>query len=351
MTAIPSEPEIICERRGAAGFVLLNRPKALNALTPGMVRELARALDAWEHDAAIRTVVVTGAGDRAFCAGGDIRLLHDWGRQGHFERCRAFWAEEYVLNARIRAYSKPYVSFVDGIVMGGGVGVSLHGSHRIAGPKYLFAMPEVGIGFFPDVGASHALPRLPGATGAWLAVSGDRIRQADALALGLATHAMPSEAIPEAVSALVAGEEIDVVAASLAVDPGPAAMDRHRGLIDRVFSAPTMEEIVARLSEAAAAGDGFAATLSATLATKSPTSMKVALEQMRRGRNMSFTEAMRMEYRIVSRIGCSHDFFEGVRAVIVDKDQSPRWRPPRLEDVTAGMVEAHFAPLPDELLL
>ncbi len=209
MSELPPESELIRERRGRIGLVTLNRPKALNALTPGMVRGLAEALDAWERDDAVAAVVVTGAPGKAFCAGGDIRLLYDWGKAGRFAEARAFWREEYLLNARIKAYSKPYVAFIDGIVMGGGVGVSLHGSHRVASEHYLFAMPEVGIGFFPDVGATHALPRLPGRTGTWLAVSGDRVKQADALALGLATHTMASADMPGAIAALAAGDPLD----------------------------------------------------------------------------------------------------------------------------------------------
>ena len=182
MTDAAAEPEVLCERRGAAGMIVLNRPRALNAVTHGMVRAIASALDAWEKDPAVTRVVVTGAGDRAFCAGGDIRQLYELGRSGRHAETLAFWREEYILNARIKRYSKHYVAIVDGIVMGGGVGLSLHGSHRIAGDRYLFAMPEVGIGFFPDVGATYALPRLPGQAGLWLGLTGARIRRADAVA-------------------------------------------------------------------------------------------------------------------------------------------------------------------------
>ncbi len=345
-----TEAEILCERRGAVGHVTLNRPRALNALTPGMVRSLAAALDAWEHDPAIRAVVVTGAGDRAFCAGGDIRLLYDWGKEGRFAEALAFWREEYILNMRIKSYPKPYISFIDGIVMGGGVGVSLHGSHRVAGERYDFAMPEVGIGFFPDVGATHALPRLPGRTGAWLAVSGDRVKQADALALGLATHAMPGAAMPGAVEALAAGEEVGAVMERFGAAPqDEAPVLAHRAAIDQVFGASSMEDIVARAGAGAAAGDPFCVRMAASLATKSPTSMKIALEQMRVGGKLSFTGAMRLEYRIVSRLGRSADFFEGVRAVIVDKDQAPRWAPATLAEVSAEAVADHFQPVPDDL--
>jgi enoyl-CoA hydratase len=305
------------------------------------------ALNAWQDDPAIGCVVVTGAGEKAFCAGGDIRLLHELGRAGRFEEARAFWREEYVLNCRIKAYPKPYIALIDGIVMGGGVGVSLHGSHRIAGPRFLFAMPEVGIGFFPDVGATHALPRLPGATGTWLAMTGDRVGQADAVALGLATHAVGAGGCALLLDALAAGEPPEAALARLAIDPGPPPHAAHRALIDHAFAAETAEEVLARLI--AADADPFAERLARGLAGKSPTSVKLALEQMRQGGKLSFTDAMRLEFRIVSRIVRGHDFYEGVRAVIIDKDQAPAWRPATLPEVGADAVAAYFAPLPDEL--
>ena len=341
------EPELICERRGHAGVVVLNRPRALNALTHGMVRGLDRALDEFEADPQVRHVVVTGAGEKAFCAGGDIRQLYDLGRAGRIEEARGFWREEYRLNQRIKTYPKPYIAVIDGIVMGGGVGVSLHGSHRIAGEKYLFAMPEVGIGFFPDVGATWALPRLPGAAGTWLAVSGERIGQADALALGLATHAVATTRIPGLIEALEAGRNVDDVLAGTAFDAGPAALAPHRALIDHAFSAPSVEAIMDRLR--AGSDDPFAAKLLAGTARKSPTSMKLALAQMRSGASLSFAEAMRLEFRIVSRIVHGADFYEGVRAVIIDKDNAPRWQPATLADVSDEQVAQYLAPLPDDL--
>lgn len=220
------DQEIICERRGAAGFVLLNRPKALNALSHGMVRELARALDAWENDPAVTRIVVTASGEKAFCAGGDIRALHDFGKAGRQDEMLAFWREEYILNARIKAYPKPYISLIDGIVMGGGVGISLHGSHRVAGERYLFAMPEVGIGFFPDVGATFALPRLPDAAGVYLALTGDRVGQGDALALGLATHAAASARMGELAEALTGTAPVDEILAAFAQ---PVALGEDAG--------------------------------------------------------------------------------------------------------------------------
>jgi enoyl-CoA hydratase len=346
------EPEIICERRGVAGVVTLNRPKALNALTLDMVRGLAAALDGWEHDPAVRQVVVQGAGGKAFCAGGDIRKLYEAGRAGQIAEMRQFWREEYILNCRIKAYPKPYIALIDGIVMGGGVGVSLHGSHRVASEKYLFAMPEVGIGFFPDVGATYALRRLPGAAGAWLACTGERIGQGDAVALGLATHAAASADMPALLDALCAGSDVDAALARFApAQPPPATLHApNRALIDRIFSLPGIEAILNAL-DAAAAGDPYASALAKALAGKSPTSMKIAHEQMRIGGKLSFTEAMRIEYRIVSRIAECGDFYEGVRAVIVDKDHAPRWSPATSAQVSAEAVAAYFAPLPDELVL
>ena len=346
------DAEIICETRAAAGVVILNRPKALNALSMGMVRELARALDAWERDPLVTRIVVTSASEKAFSAGGDIRQLHDLGREGRHAEMLAFWREEYILNARIKRYPKPYVALIDGIVMGGGVGISLHGSHRVAGSRYLFAMPEVGIGFFPDVGATHALPRLPGAAGTYLALTGDRVGGADALALGLATHAVPSEHFAELGHALTGRAAPDEIIAGFAADPGPQKLASARETIADCFGQPDLAAIRHRIAARADAGDAFAAKVQQTLATKSPTSVAIAFEQMRRGAGLDFAEAMRTEFRIVSRIVAGHDFYEGVRAVVIDKDNAPSWRPATAAEVTPEAIEAYFAPLAgDELVL
>src|SRR5438309_3159585 len=191
-----STPEILFERRGAAGIITLNRPKALNAVTHDMVRALARQLGEWQHDGAVTRVVITAAGERAFSAGGDIRALYELGRAGRQAEALIFWREEYPLNALIKRYPKPYVALIDGIVMGGGVGVSVHGSHRVAGDKFLFAMPEVGIGFFPDVGATWFLPRMPGEIGTYCGLTGERLKAGDALVAGLATHRIASARLP-----------------------------------------------------------------------------------------------------------------------------------------------------------
>src|SRR3954447_10784294 len=242
-------PDIICETSGAAGLITLNRPRALNALTLEMVRAMRRALDSWAQAPRVTRIVITGAGERAFCAGGDIRFLYDLGRARRYDEARVFWREEYELNTLIKRYPKPYVALIDGIVMGGGVGVSLHGSYRVAGERYSFAMPEVGIGFFPDVGATYALPRRPGETGTYLALTGERVRAADALALKLATHAVPSAAIPEVRDALIAGEPIEDLLRRASSDPGPAPLDAHRATIDQCFGGDSVADILERLDQ------------------------------------------------------------------------------------------------------
>lgn len=336
--------EVVFEKRGVAGVITLNRPSALNALTHGMVRAMTAQLKAWAADPAIARVVIAGAGARAFCAGGDIRTLHDLGRAGRIEPMLAFWRDEYRLNVMIRRYPKPFVALIDGIVMGGGVGVSIHGSHVVAGSRFAFAMPEVGIGFFPDVGATHVLPRMPGATGTYVALTGARLGQGDALATGLATHAVPSERWTELGQVLEEPGAIDAMLEGLTGPARPPALAAHRSVIDRCFSAPTVEAVLDALDGET---DEFARATAALVRTKSPRSLKIALEQVRRGRSLSFGAAMQVEYRIVSRIIRAHDFYEGVRAVIIDKDNAPRWQPPTLADVTEADVASFFEPLPD----
>ena len=340
-----SEPEIICERRGAAGLVTLNRPKALNAITHGMVGELARALDRWETDPAITRIVVEAAGEKAFSAGGDIRALYEAGQAGKQAESLRFWRDEYRLNIRIKRYPKPYVSLIDGIVMGGGVGVSLHGSHRVAGDRYRFAMPEVAIGFFPDVGATYALPRLPGAAGTYLALTGARVGPGDAVRLGLATHAAASSGLSELKERLLAGETVDEALGACArpLADGPVAANRE--IIDGCFSGGSVAAILDRLKRAADEGSAFAAQTLADLETKAPSSVAIAFEQVRRGRDLSFEDAMATEYRIVSRVVREPDFYEGVRAAIIDKDGAPRWQHGSLREVDPGWVADHFAGL------
>jgi enoyl-CoA hydratase len=341
------EPEIVCRREGAAGTILLNRPRALNALNREMIDGMRAALDAWENEPGVRHVVIRGAGERAFCAGGDIRLMTQLVREGRGAEALDFWHAEYQLNCRLHRYRKPVLALIDGIVMGGGVGVSLHGSHRIGTEHLMFAMPEVGIGFFPDVGATHALPRLPGQTGTFLALTGERIGLADAVALGIVTHPVSRADIGTLFAGLVAGEDIEGLLARLRHEPGPSPLMAERDLIDDCFAGQDVRDILARLDERAAVSP-FAARIVQGMRTRSPTSMAIALRQMREGARLSFEEAMGLEFRIVSRVAVGHDFHEGVRAVIIDKDQSPRWRPPTMQDLVSSDIEAYFAPLPVE---
>ncbi len=363
---MPHESDIILDRRRGAGLVTLNRPAALNAVNLTMVRMLRDALERWRDDDSVSRVVVAAAGGRAFSAGGDLRAIYEAGRAGRQRESLDFWREEYALNAAIRHYPKPYVALIDGIVMGGGVGVSVHGSHCVAGDRFNFAMPEVGIGFFPDVGATWFLPRLPGEIGTFCALTGARLDAADAVAAGVATHRVPSARFGELADALCSAEPVDAVLAAFASPalspPGEGAVTAHRGFIDRIFAAGDAEGVEGILAglDAAAAGTGGDAALSArnwarevaaTIRAKAPLSLKIALAQMQRGRRWSFAECMRAEFRIVSRVVYGHDFYEGIRAVIIDKDNRPRWSPETLAEVTAGAVENHFAPLESELML
>lgn len=344
--------DIRFERRAAAGLVTLNRPDALHAVTHDMVRALAAQLAAWESDPAITRVVVTAAGGRAFSAGGDLRALYELGRAGRFDEALQFWRDEYRLNAAIKRYRKPYVSIIDGLVMGGGVGIAIHGSHRVAGDRFRFAMPEVGIGFFPDVGATWFLPRLPGETGAWCALTGERIGAADAGAWGLATHRVPSVRLPDLLDGLCSSVPVDALLAAFSEPAGRGPMHGHREAVDRLFQGDRVEDILAALdaADAAAGADAaFARGTAATIRTKSPTSQKIALVQLRRGAALDFEACLRTEFRVVSRVATGHDFYEGIRAVIVDKDQSPRWRPPTLDAVSDADVAGYFAPLNHEL--
>jgi enoyl-CoA hydratase len=349
-----SESEILFERRGAAGVVTLNRPQALNALSLVMVLALREQLAEWAADTAVTRVVIQAAGGRAFCAGGDIRALYDLHQAGRTDEAVDFWRKEYPLNAAIKHYPKPYIALVDGLVMGGGVGVSMHGSHRVAGDRFSFAMPEVGIGFFPDVGASHLLPRLPGKTGTFLALTGNRIGPADAVALGVATHRVRSVRFAELLEALCNSDDIEKTLDAFAAEPGPAALAPRRALIDRAFAGANVEAILTALDrETAGTGDdaAFAREQATLIRTKCPLSLKIALEQMRHGTGLDFNQAMRMEFRIVSRVAHGTNFYEGIRATVLDKDNAPRWNPASLAAVSEAAVAAHFAPLAEELPL
>lgn len=340
------EAEVLFSRDGAAGIVTLNRPRALNALTLGMVRAIHPQLIAWAADEAVKVVIVEGAGEKAFCAGGDIRALHDWGKAGDREVID-FYREEYRLNAYIKNYPKPYVALMDGIDMGGGVGISVNGSHRVATERLTFAMPETGIGLFPDVGGAFFLPRCPGEIGMFLALTGERLKAADAIHAGIADVFAPAGRLESLKAMLAAGEGADAALKAFAADAGAPSLAANRANIDRHFSKGSVPEIVASLKPD---GGEWASKVLATLATKSPTSLLVTYRQVREGATLSFEEAMKLEFRLTNRFMCGHDFYEGVRAIIIDKDQKPQWKPATLEAVTQGDVDAYFATLgSDEL--
>lgn len=341
-----TEPEILFDSVDGIGFIRLNRPKALNALSHDMCRRLDERLGAWATDPSVSAVVIEGTGEKAFSAGGDIRALYDSAKAGS-PLCREFFADEYRMNARLHHFPKPYIALIDGIVMGGGVGVSVHGSHRVAGDRTLFAMPETGIGMLPDVGGTYFLPRLPGKLGLYLGLTGARLRAADSLYAGVATHYVPSDRHADLKQALrkatiTSHRDVDEILARFTADPGPAPLERVRGLIDAAFSHGTVEEILAVLE---AQGDDFSVETRDTILSKSPTSLKLVNRQLREGARLDFDECMKLEYRVVWRIMDGHDFFEGVRAVILDKDNAPKWNPARLEDVSDAEIARYFESL------
>jgi enoyl-CoA hydratase len=346
------ELETRIERRGRAGVIVLDRPRALNALTLSMVRDIARALDEFERDPGVERVVISGAGDRAFSAGGDIRWLYDRGKAGDHEAQLTFWREEYILDRRIKRYGKPYVALIDGLVMGGGVGVSLHGSHHVVSERSIFAMPEVGIGFFPDVGATWLLPRLPNRIGVYLALTGLRANAGDMAALGLATF-VPGQSFAELGDGLENDQgPIEAILSRFQTETPPSPLMSQAPLIEAAFAPGDLAAIRGRLETAAGQGSEFAAQALAALAQKSPTSQAIALRQMTLGGDLGFEAAMATEFRIVSRICRGHDFYEGVRAAIVDKDNRPVWRPAPGETIDSNVIDAYFAPLgADELRL
>ena len=338
--------EIRFERTGRAGIVTLTRPQALNALTHNMVLALSRALTAWEHDRDVALVVVKAEG-RAFCAGGDIMNVYESRNSG--SPPVQFFADEYRLNAHIERYSKPYVSLIDGIVMGGGVGISCHGSHRVMTENALFAMPEVGIGFFPDVGGSHILPDLGGYFGMYLALTGNRIRYGDALWSGLATHTIAAEGLTGLLERLCETGEAEAVLRNYF---RAATRETDRDTLEAIalhFSRPTLREVIESL-QAEATSSEFAAKTLATILTRSPTSLAVTFRQVRAGLTMSMNDCMRMEFRILNRMLSGHDFYEGIRAVLVDKGSTPVWQPSRLDDVDPADINSYFETLGDREL-
>ncbi|ATZ23272.1 enoyl-CoA hydratase/isomerase family protein [Streptomyces lavendulae] len=340
---------VVIETHGRAGVVTLNRPKALNALTHPMVLRIAEALTAWEQDPAVDHVMIRGAGERGLCAGGDIRAIHADAKAGTTGSLD-FWRDEYRLNARIARYPKPYVAFMDGIVMGGGVGLSAHGSVRIVTERSRVAMPETGIGFVPDVGGTYLLSRAPGELGTHLALTGAAVGAADALLCGLADRYVPSDFLEELVRDLTEGTDgapadkvVDRYALPAPCSGGSGGLAADREWIDRCYAADTVEEIHSRLL-----GTGLPAAREAseTLHAKSPTALKATLAALRRARALdSLERVLEQEYRVSSAALSVPDLVEGIRAQVIDKDRRPRWSPAALFQVRPAAVERFFAPL------
>ncbi|MCV6601363.1 MAG: enoyl-CoA hydratase/isomerase family protein [Cohaesibacter sp.] len=332
--------DISFEQRGCVGLIILQRVKALNALSYDMVKELALKLEDWKTQDSIKAVVLTSASDKAFSAGGDIRALYDSRGNPPFD----FFFDEYRLNRTIFRYPKPYISLINGIVMGGGVGISVHGKYVVAGENIMFAMPEVGIGFFPDVGGTYFLPRMKGKVGTYLAMTGARFKQADCASLGFATHATQSENFDDIIARLAKGEDVETVLESVNQQFEPTLQAQDLAVLDEAFAKPTVLEIVETL-KTKAQNSPFANKALKQLDGKSPTSIHIALGQMQRGEAADFEDCMALEYRIIHRILYETDFYEGVRATIVDKDGAPEWNPARLESVDPAKIDTHFAPL------
>ena len=332
-----TEDTVIPSRDGRLGRILLNRPRVLNTLTLDMVRAMTQALIAFRDDPHVHAVAVEGAGERAFCAGGDIRALREGQLSGDRTGVEEFFREEYDLNLLIAGYPKPYIALIDGICMGGGIGVSVHGAYRVATEHAMFAMPETAIGFFPDIGGTFFLPRLPGQLGVYLGLTGLRTMGADAVHAGFATHYVSREKLP-ALSAALA--EIGVAALARFNEPlPPDTMAPHLAAIDRCFSANTIGEIAARLAKEP--GEWAKAALEA-FHHVSPTALAFTLEAFRRGANLTLKDALHAEFLLTRTTMAYPDFAEGVRAMVVDKDRQPKWSPAGIGGIDQKVVEGMF---------
>jgi len=347
------ESDLIVRREGAAGVIRLNRPKAINAMTLEMSIGIDAALDRFETDPEVAVIVLEGAGERGLCAGGDIRGLWESSREGGDLGAR-FWRQEYVMNARIAKYPKPYVAFMDGLVMGGGVGLSGHASHRVVTDRTKLAMPEVGLGFFPDVGGTWLLSRSPGEIGTYFGLTGQTMNGPDAIHAKFADAVVPAAKWPELREALtkvrfgVAATDVSKLINSFATGDAAGPVATNEPMIDALFGFDRMEDILAALKRD---GSEFAMATLKTLVEKSPRGMVVTLKLLRLARKASsLEECLVREYRAALEVFRSDDFREGVRAAVIDKDRSPKWSPPRIEDVTPEMVAAYFAEIgADEL--
>lgn len=336
--------DLVIGTNHAAGQITLNRPAALNALNTAMRTAMAAAFPRWARDPEIYAVVISSASDRAFCAGGDLREMVDWGRNRRGAAIRSL-AQEYELNWLLECFAKPTVSLINGAVMGSGVGVSLYGTHRVAGGNYRFAMPETGVGLFPDVGAAWALARQPDEIGTYLGLTGRAIGRADAYRLGLVTHCIPGSRFGEVAAALADADPVDPVLDLRHEDPGAGELVALAPAIAHCFSPDSVAGIIARLQAVRGAEAGWAQGVLADLATRSPTSLKITLRHVRRARDLDLRATLAQDYRLACRCLEGRDLYEGVRALLIDRDRAPKWQPARIEDVSEAAVDAYFAPL------
>jgi enoyl-CoA hydratase len=333
---------------GVVGLITLNRPKAINSLNQHMVDSLRAVLTRWEKDDAVRAVVLSGAGERGLCAGGDVVAVYQSARKDGVET-RRFWRAEYLLNGQIGRFGKPYVSLMDGIVMGGGVGVSAHANTRVVTDTSKVAMPEVGIGFIPDVGGAFLLSRAPGALGLHAALTGAPFSGSDAIAMGFADHYVPHSELGSFTAAIVA-DGVDSALARHAVEPPPSVLAAQRDWIDECFAGDTAEDIVAALRARKGSDAGRARDAADLIATRSPIAVSVALAAVRRAAKLQTLEdVLIQDYRVSSASSRSHDLVEGIRAQIIDKDRNPKWSPATLAAVTAADIDAYFVPVDDDL--
>jgi enoyl-CoA hydratase len=346
-SVLEKEDELVVTTEGSLGVIRLNRPKALNALTLDMVRAMNAALDRFETDNSVGVILLEGAGDRGLCAGGDIRSLYDSIRAGG-DLGKVFWREEYILNARIASLKKPYVAIMNGVVMGGGVGLSAHGAHRVVTEKTQLAMPETGIGFFPDVGGTWLLSRAPGQLGIYYGLTGQSMTGMDAIRCGFADLLVPAEKLGELRQALtrLGGEAnngmVRGVLAHYALPRGPAPIDEHRKLIDIAAAHENAADIISAFEREFSE---FSQGIARTLRTKSPTSLTLTMRLLREAKtSTSLRQCLAREYGAALEIFISHDFPEGIRAAVIDKDKSPKWQPATLADVTPAMIDAYFVP-------
>ncbi|RDI38948.1 enoyl-CoA hydratase/isomerase family protein [Aquicella lusitana] len=338
---------------GHLGLITLNRPEVLNSLNHSMINAMYGQLQKWAVADHIKAVIIRAADGRAFCAGGDLRSTYDRFKK-HDPSLANFFRDEYQLNRTIFHYPKPYVALLDGITMGGGVGISIHGSHRVATDRLLFAMPETGIGFFPDVGGTYFLPRLPSKIGFYLGLVGARITSDDCVALGIAQHQVPREKLEDIIQGIAeqsfsndARQSVSEVIAQFATPAKPSPLMEQQDAIRQCFSVNTVENLIKALHECS---NPICQESVAAILKKSPTSLKITLRALQEGAKLDFDACMRQEFRLVCRFLQGDDFIEGIRAVIIDKDQTPHWKPNKLEAVSLDEVEKYFAPVTHELV-